>query len=251
MVTPTPTPTLSDSPQPAQVSPLTLGQQIQSPHQHQQSRPPSQPQPQPQAQTPSRSCTPSSLPPLFIIHNQMGGSPQPPQPAPPPQQQQPQQIQVQLQPQVLPQTLPQPTTLQPDMPPSSCSPKPPQPLPAQFQFQPAASSSPAAVVKQQVTVVPGLTADQQHHLQLISAQLQTMSSITQPSPQQKQLLEKLHQVLHHYHILYTLFYLVVTEVCTRIKKKTLTHLIFLMVNSKSYKPCLHLVLKCFFCRSDY
>ncbi|XP_051727265.1 BRD4-interacting chromatin-remodeling complex-associated protein isoform X5 [Ctenopharyngodon idella] len=194
VVTPTPTPTLSDSPQPAQVSPLTLGQQIQSPHQHQQSRPPSQPQPQSQAQTPSRSCTPSSLPPLFIIHNQIGGSPQPPQPAPPPQQQQPQQIQVQLQPQVLPQTLPQPTTLQPDMPPSSCSPKPPQPLPAQFQFQPAASSSPAAVVKQQVTVVPGLTAEQQHHLQLVSAQLQTMSSITQPSPQQKQLLEKLHQV---------------------------------------------------------
>ncbi|XP_039503472.1 BRD4-interacting chromatin-remodeling complex-associated protein isoform X4 [Pimephales promelas] len=194
VVTPTPTPSLSDSPQPAQVSPLTLGQQIQSPHQHQQSRPPSQPQPQSQAQTPSRSCTPSSLPPLFIIHNQIGGSPQPPQPAPPHQQQQPQQIQVQLQPQGLPQTLPQPTTLQPDIPPSSCSPKPPQPLPTQFQFQPAASSSPAPVVKQQVTVVPGLTAEQQHHLQLISAQLQTMSSITQPSPQQKQLLEKLHQV---------------------------------------------------------
>ncbi|XP_056090114.1 BRD4-interacting chromatin-remodeling complex-associated protein isoform X4 [Rhinichthys klamathensis goyatoka] len=186
VVTPTPTPSLSDSPQPAQ--------QIQSPHQHQQSRPPSQPQPQSQAQTPSRSCTPSSLPPLFIIHNQIGGSPQPPQPAPPHQQQQPQQIQVQLQPQVLPQTLPQPTTLQPDIPPSSCSPKPPQPLPTQFQFQPASSSSPAAVVKQQVTVVPGLTAEQQHHLQLIGAQLQTMSSITQPSPQQKQLLEKLHQV---------------------------------------------------------
>ncbi|KAK2895021.1 hypothetical protein Q8A67_012250 [Cirrhinus molitorella] len=196
VVTPAPTPTLTDSPQPAQVSPITLGQQIQSPHQHQQSRPPSQPQPQSQAQTPSRSCTPSSLPPLFIIHNQIGGSPQPPQPAPPPQQQQqqPQQIQVQLQPQVLPQTLPQPATLQPDIPPSSCSPKPPQPLPAQFQFQPAVSSPPAAVVKQQVTVVPGLTAEQQHHLQLVSAQLQTMSSITQPSPQQKQLLEKLHQV---------------------------------------------------------
>ncbi|XP_073706755.1 BRD4-interacting chromatin-remodeling complex-associated protein isoform X2 [Garra rufa] len=193
VVTPAPTPTLTDSPQPAQVSPITLGQQIQSPHQHQQSRPPSQPQPQSQAQTPSRSCTP-----LFIIHNQIGGSPQPPQPAPPPQQQQqqqqPQQIQVQLQPQVLPQTLPQPATLQPDIPPSSCSPKPPQPLPAQFQFQPAVSSPPAAVVKQQVTVVPGLTAEQQHHLQLVSAQLQTMSSITQPSPQQKQLLEKLHQV---------------------------------------------------------
>ncbi|XP_067275357.1 BRD4-interacting chromatin-remodeling complex-associated protein isoform X3 [Pseudorasbora parva] len=193
VVTPTPTPTLSDSPQP-QVSPLTLGQQIQSPHQHQPSRPPSQPQPQSQAQTPSRSCTPSSLPPLFIIHNQIGGSPQPPQPAPTPQQQQPQQIQVQLQPQVLPQTLPQPTTLQPDIPPSSCSPKPPQSLPAQFQFQPAVSSSPAAAVKQQITMVTGLTAEQQHHLQLVSAQLQTMSSITQPSPQQKQLLEKLHQV---------------------------------------------------------
>ncbi|XP_016105772.1 glioma tumor suppressor candidate region gene 1 protein-like isoform X4 [Sinocyclocheilus grahami] len=187
VVTPAPTPTLTDSPQPAQASPITIGQQIQSPHQHQQSRPPSQPQPQSQAQTPSRSCTPSSLPPLFIIHNQIGGSPQPPQQQ---QQQQPQQVQVQLQPQVLPQ----PTALQPDIPPSSCSPKPPQPLPAQFQFQPVVSSPPAAVVKQQVTVVPGLTAEQQHHLQLVSAQLQTMSSITQPSPQQKQLLEKLHQV---------------------------------------------------------
>ncbi|XP_059420621.1 BRD4-interacting chromatin-remodeling complex-associated protein-like isoform X4 [Carassius carassius] len=190
VVTPAPTPTLTDSPQPAQASPITIGQQIQSPHQHQQSRPPSQPQPPSQAQTPSRSCTPSSLPSLFIIHNQIGGSPQP---APPPQQQQqPQQVQVQLQPQVLPQT--QPTALQTDIPPSSCSPKPPQPLPAQFQFQAAVSSPPAAVVKQQVTVVPGLTAEQQHHLQLVSAQLQTMSSITQPSPQQKQLLEKLHQV---------------------------------------------------------
>uniref|UniRef100_A0A672PE81 BRD4 interacting chromatin remodeling complex associated protein n=1 Tax=Sinocyclocheilus grahami TaxID=75366 RepID=A0A672PE81_SINGR len=199
VVTPAPTPTLTDSPQPAQVSPITIGQQIQSPHQHQQSRPPSQPQSQ--AQTPSRSCTPSSLPPLFIIHNQIGGSPQPGPPSQQ-QQQQPQQIQVQLQPQVLPQTLPQPTTLQPDIPPSSCSPKPPQPLPAQFQFQPAVSSPPAAVVKQQVTVVPGLTAEQQHHLQLVSAQLQTMSSITQPSPQQKQLLEKLHLVMHHHLILY-------------------------------------------------
>ncbi|XP_051953135.1 BRD4-interacting chromatin-remodeling complex-associated protein-like isoform X4 [Xyrauchen texanus] len=182
----TPTPTLSDSPQPAQVSPLTLGQQIQSPHQ--QSRPPSQPQ----SQTPSRSCTPS-LPPLFIINNQIVGSPQPPQLAPPPQQQ-PQQVQVQLQPQLLPQTLPQPAALQPDMPPSSCSPKPPQPLPAQFQFQPAVNSPTAAVVKQQVAVIPGLTAEQQHHLQLISAQLQTIASVTQPSPQQKQLLEKLHQI---------------------------------------------------------
>ncbi|XP_065138862.1 BRD4-interacting chromatin-remodeling complex-associated protein isoform X2 [Paramisgurnus dabryanus] len=179
LVTPAQTPTLSDSPQPAQVSPLTLGQQIQSPHQHQQSRPPSQPQPQ--SQTPSRSCTPSSLPPLFIIQNQIAGSPQASQPGPPPQQ--PQQIQVQLQPQVLPQT----GNLQPDIPPSSCSPKP-----AQFQFQPAVME--AGAVKQQMTVVPGLTAEQQHHLQLIGAQLQTMSSIAQPTPQQKQLLEKLHQV---------------------------------------------------------
>ncbi|XP_052008586.1 BRD4-interacting chromatin-remodeling complex-associated protein isoform X1 [Xyrauchen texanus] len=192
VVTPTPTPTLSHSPQPAQVSPLTLGQQIQSPHQ--QSRPPSQPQPQSQAQTPSRSCTPSSLPPLFIINNQIVGSPQPPQPAPPPQSQQSPQIQLQLQPQVVPQTLPQSAAQQPDMPPSSCSPKPPQQLPAQFQFQTAVNSTSAAVMKQHVAVVPGLTAEQQHHLQLISAQLQTMSSVAQPSPQQKQLLEKLHQI---------------------------------------------------------
>ncbi|XP_066540403.1 BRD4-interacting chromatin-remodeling complex-associated protein isoform X2 [Hoplias malabaricus] len=190
------TPTLSDSPQPSQASPLTLGQQIQSPHPPPQSRPPSQPQapPSSQSQTPTRACTPSSLPPLFIIHNQIGGSPQPPalsaQPAP---QTQPQQIQVQI-PQVLPQPLPQNVVLQQDQPPAtSCSPKPPQ-APPTFQFATPSVSGPAgSLLKQQVTV-PGLNAEQQHHLQLINAQLQTMSSIAQPSPQQKQLLEKLHQV---------------------------------------------------------
>uniref|UniRef100_A0A3B4AQI6 GLTSCR protein conserved domain-containing protein n=1 Tax=Periophthalmus magnuspinnatus TaxID=409849 RepID=A0A3B4AQI6_9GOBI len=163
---------VSESPQPSQ-SPLTLSQHIQSPHQ--QSRPPSQPQPQ--NQTPSRSCTPSH-PPLFIIHNQSAESPQPtsqPQTA----------IQVQLQPQ--PTTVPGPH--QQEMP-LSQSPKPPS---AQHQF----SASPintgtSAVVKAQVPVM-GLSTEQQHHLQLVTAQIQTLSAIAQPSPQQKQLLEKLHQ----------------------------------------------------------
>ncbi|KAL6479167.1 hypothetical protein MHYP_G00126000 [Metynnis hypsauchen] len=190
------TPTLSDSPQPSQASPLMLGQQIQSPHPPSQSRPPSQPQAQPpsQSQTPTRACTPSSLPPLFIIHNQIGGSPQPPQlTAQSAQQTQPQQIQVQI-PQVLPQPLTQPLILQQEQPPSSsCSPKPPT-APPTFQFAtPTVGTPTGQVAKQQITV-PGLSTEQQHHLQLINAQLQTMSSIAQPSPQQKQLLEKLHQV---------------------------------------------------------
>ncbi|XP_023142719.2 BRD4-interacting chromatin-remodeling complex-associated protein isoform X2 [Amphiprion ocellaris] len=181
-------PTVAESPQPSQ-SPLTLSQQIQSPHHQQQSRPPSQPQPQ--SQTPSRSCTPSSHPPLFIVHNQIAESPQS---APQGQVQQtpPQQahIQVQLQ----PRPASQPAPFQQDMPPMSQSPKPPSAPPAQHQFTaPPISASATAVVKTQVPI-QGLTSEQQHHLQLVAAQIQTLSSITQPSPQQKQLLEKLHQV---------------------------------------------------------
>ncbi|KAF5907819.1 BRD4-interacting chromatin-remodeling complex-associated protein isoform X2 [Clarias magur] len=183
------TPTLSDSPQPSQASPLI---QIQSPHPP-QSRPPSQPQAQPpsQSQAPSRACTPSSIPPLFIIHNSIGSSPQPSQPvAQAPQQQptQPKPVQVQI-----PQVLPQPVVLQQEqLPASSCSPKPPQVSSSQLHYvTPAVCTTAGSVLKQQV---PGLTAEQQHHLQLVSAQLQTMSSITQLSPQQKQLREKLSQV---------------------------------------------------------
>ncbi|XP_040027327.2 BRD4-interacting chromatin-remodeling complex-associated protein isoform X3 [Gasterosteus aculeatus] len=178
-------PPLADSPQPCR-SPLTLGQQMQSPHHQQQSRPPSQPQPQ--SQTPSRSCTPSSHPQLFIVHNQMAESPQPGQ------QGQPQQahIQVQLQ----PRPASQPAPYQQEMPPLSQSPKPPPtpPAPHQFTAAPVSTSATASgLVKAQVPI-QGLTAEQQHHLQLIGAQIQTLSTITQPSPQQKQLLEKLHQV---------------------------------------------------------
>nr|XP_033487292.1 BRD4-interacting chromatin-remodeling complex-associated protein isoform X2 [Epinephelus lanceolatus] len=183
-------PPVADSPQPSP-SPLTLSQQIQSPHHQQQSRPPSQPQPQ--SQTPSRSCTPSSHPQLFIVHNQMAESPQP-APQGQPQQTQPQQahIQVQLQPQPRPAS--QPAPYQQDMPPMSQSPKPLPVPPAQHQFTaPPVSTSATAVVKAQVPI-QGLTAEQQHHLQLVGAQIQTLSTITQPSLQQKQLLEKLHQV---------------------------------------------------------
>ncbi|KAK5868988.1 hypothetical protein PBY51_009954 [Eleginops maclovinus] len=183
-------PPVAVSPQPSH-SPLTLSQQIQSPHHHQQqqqSRPPSQPQPQ--SLTPSRSCTPSPHPQLFIVHNQMAESPQP---APQGQLQQA-HIQVQLQPQPRPAS--QPAPYQQDMPPLSQSPKPPPPPapPAQHQFTalPVSTSAPA-VVKAQVPI-QGLTAEQQHHLQLVGAQIQTLSGIAQPSPQQKQLLDKLHQV---------------------------------------------------------
>uniref|UniRef100_A0A672J053 BRD4 interacting chromatin remodeling complex associated protein n=1 Tax=Salarias fasciatus TaxID=181472 RepID=A0A672J053_SALFA len=186
-------PPVAESPQPSQ-SPLTLSQQIQSPHHQQQSRPPSQPQPQPQ--TPSRSCTPSSHPPLFIVHNQIAESPQPAAQGQP-QQTPPQQahIQVQLQPQPRPAS--QPAPYQQDMPPMSQSPKPPPAPPAQHQFTaPPVSVCATAVVKTQLPI-QGLTSDQQHHLQIIAAQIQTLSSIAQPSPQQKQLLEKLHQVHAH------------------------------------------------------
>ncbi|XP_026197896.1 BRD4-interacting chromatin-remodeling complex-associated protein isoform X2 [Anabas testudineus] len=181
-------PPVADSPQPSQ-SPLTLSQQIQSPHNQQQSRPPSQPQPQ--SQTPSRSCTPSSHPSLFIVHNQIAESPQP---APQGQPQQTQLQQTHIQVQLQPQAVSQPAPYQQDMPPMSQSPKPPPAPPAQHQFTaPAVNASSPAVVKAQVPI-QGLTAEQQHHLQLVVSQIQTLSSITQPSPQQKLLLDKLHQV---------------------------------------------------------
>ncbi|KAJ8266602.1 hypothetical protein GJAV_G00132380 [Gymnothorax javanicus] len=187
----------TDSPQTLQPSPLILSQQIQSPH-HQ--RPPSEPppqiqaQPQPQSQplsqppsrsgTPSsRSCTPSSiLPPLLIIHNQIGGSPQ-------------------HVPQALPQVLSNQSQLsqaqsrprsQPDPPSSSSSsPKPPQALPTQFQF----ATPPPSNAKPSLPML-SLTPEQQQNLQLVNAQLQTLSANPQPSPQQKQLLDRLHQVQH-------------------------------------------------------
>ncbi|XP_036379248.1 BRD4-interacting chromatin-remodeling complex-associated protein-like [Megalops cyprinoides] len=174
------------SPQPAQPPSVILGQQIQSPlHQQQQSRPPSEPPPQIQPQPPSRSCTPSSLPPLFIIHNQIGDSPQ-----------QPQQPQPQAQPLAQSRPPSQPAPFQQEAPPSSCSPKPPRVPPVQFQFAaPPAGASLGAAAKQQAPVL-SLTAEQQQTLQLVSAQLQTLSAIAQPSPQQKQLLDRLHQVQH-------------------------------------------------------
>uniref|UniRef100_A0A665V5J3 GLTSCR protein conserved domain-containing protein n=1 Tax=Echeneis naucrates TaxID=173247 RepID=A0A665V5J3_ECHNA len=192
LTTHTTAPQVTDSPQPSQ-SPLTLSQQIQSPHNQQQSRPPSQPQPQ--SQTPSRSCTPSSHPPLFIVHNQIAESPQPVAQGQPSQTQL-QQAHIQVQLQTQPRPASQPAPYQQDMPPVSQSPKPPPAPPAQHQFTaPPVSTSATAVVKTQVPI-QGLTADQQHHLQLVGAQIHTLSGITQPSPQQKQLLDKLHQVTH-------------------------------------------------------
>ncbi|KAM9318212.1 BRD4-interacting chromatin-remodeling complex-associated protein [Pholidichthys leucotaenia] len=188
LTTHTTVPPVSKSPQPSQ-SPLTISQQIQSPHHQQQSRPPSQPQPQ--SQTPSRSCTPSSHPALYIVHNQIAESPKPALQGQP-QQTPPQQAHVQVQPQPRPSSHPAP--YQQDMPSMSQSPKPPPAPPTQHQFiVPPVSACATAVVKTQVSI-QGLTSEQQHHLQLVGAQIQMLSSITQPSPQQKQLLEKLHQV---------------------------------------------------------
>ncbi|XP_032446649.1 BRD4-interacting chromatin-remodeling complex-associated protein isoform X4 [Xiphophorus hellerii] len=193
------TPPVAESPQPSQ-SPLTLSQQIQSPHHQQppQSRPSSQPQPQ----TPSRSCTPSSHTQLFIVHNQIAESPKPAATSAAQaqlQQTPPQQVHVQVQHQPLPRPASQPTPYQQEMPPMSQSPKP-LPVaaaaapPALHQFAaPPVSACAPAVVKAQAPL-QGLTAGQQHHLQLVGAQIQTLSSITQPSPQHKQLLEKLQQV---------------------------------------------------------
>lgn len=190
LTTHTAAPPVADSPQPSQ-SPLTLSQQIQSPHHQQQSHPPTQTQPQ--SQTPSRSCTPSSHPPLFIIHNPIAETPQTAAQGQP-QQTQPQQahVQVQLQPQPRPAS--QPAPYPQDMSPMSQSPKPPAAPPAQHQFTaPPVSTASTTVVKTQIPI-QGLTTEQQHHLQLVGAQIQTLSGISQPSPQQKQLLDKLHQV---------------------------------------------------------
>ncbi|XP_028320450.1 BRD4-interacting chromatin-remodeling complex-associated protein isoform X2 [Gouania willdenowi] len=181
-------PPVAERPLPSQ-SPLTLSQQIQSPHHQQQSRPPSQPQP------PSQ--TPSSHPPLFIVHNQIAGSPQP---APQSQHTPPQQthVQVQLQPQLRPAS--QPSPFQQDMPPMSQSPKP-QPPAAQQQLQfsaPPVGVCATTVVNKPQMSIQGLTTEQQHLQQLVAAQIQTLSSIAQPSPQQKQLLEKLHQVQQNF-----------------------------------------------------
>lgn len=188
LTTHTPAPPVADSPQPSQ-SPVTLSQQIQSPHQQQQPL-----SAQPQSQTPSRSGTPSSHPPLFIIHNQIADPPQTATQGQP-QQTQAQQAHIQVQPQPRPPS--QPAPFQQEMPPVSQSPKPPAASAAQHQFTvPPVSTSPG-VVKPQIPI-HGLTAEQQQHLQLVGAQIQTLSGITQPSPQQKQLLDKLHQVpVHH------------------------------------------------------
>lgn len=193
LTTHTAAPPVVVSPQPSQ-SPLTLSQQIQSPHQ-QQSRPPSQPQPQ--SQTPSRSCTPSSHPPLFIVHNQITESPQP-TPQGQPQQTQLQQTHIPVQLQSQPRPPSQPVPYQQDVSPLAQSPKPPPAPPAQnpFTAPPVSTSAAPAVVKAQIPI-QGLTSEQQHHhLQLVGAQIQTLSAISQPTPQQKQLLDKLHQVLY-------------------------------------------------------
>lgn len=195
LTTHTPAPPVADSPQPSQ-SPVTLSQQIQSPHQQQQPLSSSQPS----SQTPSRSGTPLSHPPLFIIHNQIAD------PAQTASQSQPQPTQPQAHIQVQPQPRPpsQPAPFQQEIPPVSQSPKPPAASAVQHQFPAPPVSTSNAVVKTQIPI-QGLTTEQQQHLQLVGAQIQTLSGITQPSLQQKQLLEKLHQVPSHHQFIYTLW----------------------------------------------
>uniref|UniRef100_H3DFT3 BRD4 interacting chromatin remodeling complex associated protein n=1 Tax=Tetraodon nigroviridis TaxID=99883 RepID=H3DFT3_TETNG len=176
---------MSPSPALPSQSPVTLSQSIQSPHQQQQPLSSSHPQ----SQTPSRSGTPSSHPPLFIIHNQIADPPQAASQSQP-QQTQPQQAHIQVQPQPRPPSQPAPFQ---EMPPVSQSPKPPAAPVAQHQFTLPPASTSTAVVKTQIPL-QGLTMEQQQHLQIVAAQIQTLSGIAQPSPQQKQLLEKLHQV---------------------------------------------------------
>ncbi|XP_029629915.1 BRD4-interacting chromatin-remodeling complex-associated protein [Salmo trutta] len=163
-------PPLSDSPQPSPFPLQSPHLPLQSPHHHGQSRTPSQPQ------TPVRSCTPSSLPPMFIIHNQIPGSPQP---APPQQQQQ--QMHIQSRPPS------QPAPYQTDVPPPTCSPKPSQTLqgpPAGFQFTvPEVGAPGGGVVKAQVP----LQLQAQPVAQPIAQPV--AQPVGQPSPQQK-----LHQV---------------------------------------------------------
>ncbi|KAL4658592.1 glioma tumor suppressor candidate region gene 1 protein-like [Arapaima gigas] len=181
-----------DSPQPG---PLVV-QQIQSPHHQPPTRPPSQPQPPSQSQSQSQplpssqSCMPSSLPPLFIIHNQISNSPQNTSQTPS-QLQQP-QIQVQLQTQSRPPSRPAP--FQPDMPPSSDSPRLPQAVPIQFQFTAPSGSTPTGTAVKQQAPLQSLNAEQQQNLQLVGARFQTLPAVTQSSPQQKPLLDRMQQV---------------------------------------------------------
>ncbi|KAF3847409.1 hypothetical protein F7725_020437 [Dissostichus mawsoni] len=136
------------------------------------------------AVTPSLPASPPVSNTLPLVHTLSSPSalyrPQPngrvPQPA---QQGQQTHIQIQLQPQPRPASQPAPIN-------KICLPCHSHPsllLPHHLH----------STIKAQVPI-QGLTAEQQHHLQLVGAQIQTLSGIAQPSPQQKQLLDKLHQV---------------------------------------------------------
>ncbi|MGH0169615.1 UNVERIFIED_CONTAM: hypothetical protein FKN15_056649 [Acipenser sinensis] len=172
-------------------------------------------QPQPLSRPPSE---PPSQPPLFIIQNHPGGSPQPqPQPQQPqqggatgplasaqspalrPHSQSPYQLPPASQPEVRGMGSPQPLH-----PPEGRAGLPVSVGHYQFHFQQQQSprlglqglqAQPPAAPPPMQTL--HLTAEQQQNLQLVGAQLQTLSTITQPSLQQRQLLDKLHQIQHN------------------------------------------------------
>ncbi|XP_029475905.1 BRD4-interacting chromatin-remodeling complex-associated protein [Rhinatrema bivittatum] len=216
-----PHPPMGDSPQ---LQPAHLSQ-MQSPH---QSRPPSQPQPlsrppsQPHSRPPSqpqtlsrppseplsRSCTPQMpMQNLFVIQNQMASSPHgsaqhPLRPSP--------------QPQVQPPFQPHPPQLQAtDAQPQLASPPHMQlhiQLAAQIQSQAEAQIPVPAEAQQhtfqlqfpaQTQLKPHLppqtlhlTPEQQKSFQMTPNQFQALSAISNPAPQQKQLLERFQQAQH-------------------------------------------------------
>ncbi|MGH0161499.1 UNVERIFIED_CONTAM: hypothetical protein FKN15_040996 [Acipenser sinensis] len=157
-------------------------------------------------------------PPLFIIQNHPGGSAQPQ-----PQSQQQQQGGATGPPASAQSPVLRPHSQSPyQLPPASQpevrgmgSPQPLQPpegraglsMPVghyQFHFQQQQSprlglqglqAQPPAAPPPMQTL--HLTAEQQQNLQLVGAQLQTLSTIAQPSLQQRQLLDKLHQIQHN------------------------------------------------------
>ncbi|XP_034647941.1 BRD4-interacting chromatin-remodeling complex-associated protein isoform X3 [Trachemys scripta elegans] len=218
-----PHPPMGESPQ---LQPSHLSQ-MQSPH---QSRPPSQPQPlsrppsrphsrppsqpqtlsRPPSEPLSRSCTPQTqMQNLYVIQNQITSSPHGPTqhplrpPSQPQVQFQPPQSQAEGQPQLAtPPHLQLQVQLAPQIPPQSET-----QVPARLQSQIQAPTesqhthSPHFQFPSQGQIKPPvptqtlhLTPEQQRSFQMVPNQFQTLSAIPNPTPQQKQLLDRFQQV---------------------------------------------------------
>ncbi|XP_069764182.1 BRD4-interacting chromatin-remodeling complex-associated protein-like isoform X2 [Narcine bancroftii] len=204
---------------------------IQMPSPHQPQRPPSQPQPlsrppsRPQSRPPSqpqalsrppseplsRSCTPSQVPlqPLYVIQTPLQSSPhggsQAPHPMRPPSQphlqmqfqnagQHPAETQLTPPAQSQAEAPTPPHLLPPSTAPSQTpsDPLPPQPhVQLQLHCQPH-PQAPLQPVYQTLTLTPEL----QQRFQMVTSQLQTMSTISNPTQQHKAIMEKLQQMQH-------------------------------------------------------